>query len=149
MIRYSLVCADEHEFEGWFRDSSTFDSQKASGEVLCPICGSSDIEKALMAPSVAIRDEAPAVSRDKAQVPMAASAPANAQMIETLRRLKQHVVENSEYVGNRFPEEARKIHYEEAERRSIYGEASLEDARSLIEDGVEVHPLPILPEEKN
>lgn len=143
MIRYSLVCENDHGFEGWFRDSATFDAQTAAGEVSCPTCGSIDIAKALMAPSVSTREQA------APSMQMATTDPRNTKALDMLRRLKQHVVDNSDYVGNKFPEEARKIHYEEAERRSIYGEASLEEAKSLIEEGVEVHPLPVLPDEKN
>jgi len=149
MIRYSLICEHEHEFEGWFRDSATFDAQAKSGEVSCPSCGSTHVSKALMAPSVSTREEAGVREKSRQPVPMAAPDPRQVELMDALRRLKKQVVDNSDYVGSKFPEEARKIHYEEAERRSIYGEASLEEAKSLIEEGVEVQPLPVLPDEKN
>lgn len=143
MIRYALVCDREHEFEGWFQDSAAFDAQAGDGAVACPFCGSTDVSKALMAPSLKAGRE------DSPKLPVAAVDPRKAEMLEALRRLKRHVVENSEYVGERFPEEARKIHYEESDPRSIYGEASLEEARKLVEEGVEVAPLPVLPDERN
>jgi hypothetical protein len=143
MIRYGLVCDSAHEFEGWFRDSSAFDTQAAAGEISCPDCGSVAVAKALMAPSVATRESA------KPAMTLASADPRKTEMVEALRRLKQHVVENSEYVGERFPEEARKIHYEESDARAIYGEASLEEAKKLIDEGVEVSPLPVLPDERH
>lgn len=147
MIRYALTCDEDHSFEGWFRDSAAFDRQKDAGEVACPVCGSVAVEKALMAPAVAVR-------RTEATVPLAAAHPATrdpklAEMVEVMRRLKQHIAETSEYVGERFPEEARRMHYEEAEARAIHGEASLEEARALLEEGISVLPLPTLPEERN
>lgn len=147
MIRYALTCDGEHSFEGWFRDSAAFDMQKNAGEVACPVCGSVSVEKALMAPAVSTR-------RPEATVPVAAANPAMpdpklSEMVEAVRRLKQHIAETSEYVGERFPEEARKMHYEEAGARAIHGEASLEEARALLEEGVSILPLPTLPEEHN
>ncbi|WP_436639497.1 DUF1178 family protein [Microbaculum sp. FT89] len=148
MIRYSLICEQDHEFEGWFKDSASFDKQVKAEAVACPACGSTTVSKALMAPAVTGTKKKGAQAPAEA-VPVATSDPRHAELIDTLRQLKKHVVENSEYVGERFAEEARKIHYEEADKRSIYGEASLEDAKSLIDEGVELHPLPILPEDKN
>ncbi|TCT05890.1 hypothetical protein EDC22_11260 [Tepidamorphus gemmatus] len=147
MIRYALTCDGDHAFEGWFRDSAAFDRQKDAGEVACPVCGSVAVEKQLMAPAVATR-------RAEATVPLAAAHPAMtdpklAELVEAIRRLKRHIAENSEYVGDRFPEEARRMHYEEAEARAIHGEASLEEARALLEEGIPVLPLPTLPEERN
>jgi hypothetical protein len=157
MIRYALVCDNEHDFEGWFKDSASFDKQVKAKVVSCPSCGSTMVSKALMAPAVrsskkkaaqAVVDTSEAAESAEA-VPMATANPSHAELIATLRKLKKHVVDNSEYVGERFPEEARKIHYEESEARSIYGEASLEDAKKLLEEGVDLAPLPVLPEDKN
>ncbi|MCT8971480.1 DUF1178 family protein [Microbaculum marinisediminis] len=148
MIRYSLTCEQDHAFEGWFKDSASFDKQVKAKAVACPACGSTTVSKALMAPAVTGTKKKGAQAPAEA-VPVATPDPRHAELIDTLRQLKKHVVENSEYVGERFAEEARKIHYEEADKRSIYGEASLEDAKSLIDEGVELHPLPILPEDKN
>jgi hypothetical protein len=157
MIRYALICDSEHEFEAWFQNSASFDKQVKAKAVSCPACGSTKVSKALMAPAVSGTRKKDAYESEPADsdsggpgaMPMAAADPKVTEMVETLRQLKKHVVENSEYVGERFPEEARKIHNEESEARSIYGEASLDEAKSLIDEGVELHPLPILPEERN
>lgn len=152
MIRYALTCDRDHAFEGWFRDSAAFDAQRLAGDIACPACGSHAVEKSIMAPAVSTRRDAPAQAAP-AQVPVAAPGlrsapdPKMAEMIETLRRLKRHVTENSEDVGARFTDEARKIHYEEAEARAIHGVASPEDAKALLDEGIEVLPLPVLPEE--
>lgn len=146
MIRYDLECAEGHLFDGWFSDSASFDNQAEAGIVECPVCGTCDVHKTLMAPGI------PAKSNGKpdAQPVMqnAAGTPA-AELTQMIRQLRKHVEDNSEYVGPRFAEEARKIHYEESEARGIYGEASLEDARELSEEGIDVQPLPLLPEEHN
>lgn len=153
MIRYSLYCDMGHNFEAWFRSSTAFDEQADAGQVLCPSCGSGEVSKALMAPALGkSRSEAP-------QEPTRTGVPSPAQslttdpkakaLVEAIRKLRRHVADTADYVGERFPEEARRIHNEEAERRSIYGEASPEEARELVEDGVEIHPLPRLPDEQN
>ena len=144
MIVFDLHCDAGHRFEGWFGSSSDYEEQLASGLVDCPHCGSNKVEKMLMAPGVSgTRKSA------NADVPMTTMPQMPAEMVEKLREIKQHVEANSENVGDKFPEEARKIHYGEAEARGIYGKASLEDAVSLAEEGVEVMPIPELPEEKN
>lgn len=146
MIRYDLECAKGHAFDGWFSDSASFDKQAAAGIVECPVCGTSDVQKALMAPNI------PAKSNSKSTThPVMQNAPNTtaAELTQMIRKLRKHVEENSEYVGPRFAEEARKIHHEETEARGIYGEASLEEARELKEEGIEVQPLPLLPEEHN
>lgn len=151
MIRYALHCAEGHDFEAWFANSAGFDSQAAAGEVNCPICGSREVSKALMAPAVGSRDaerRVPASPEPGTQQTLATDAKAKA-LVEAVRRLRRHVVENSDYVGPRFPEEARRIHHEEAEQRSIYGEASPDEAKALIEEGIEIHPLPVLPDDHN
>lgn len=147
MIRYALVCGEGHEFEGWFRDSADFDKQAKAAAVACPFCGSTRIEKQIMAPAVAGATKEPAGDPEKLRV--AAPDPRRAAMVEALRQMRKAVTENADYVGDRFPEEARKIHYREVEPRGIYGEASPAEARELAEEGIEFHPLPRLPEDRN
>lgn len=141
MIRFSLACEKGHDFEGWFRNGEDYDTQRKRGLISCPNCNSSKVEKALMAPSVQS-------SRKKESVALAVSAQQKAAMAQ-LRELAAKLRENSDYVGDRFAEEARKIHFGEADARSIHGEATPEEAVSLIEDGVEFLPLPNLPDEQN
>jgi hypothetical protein len=142
VIRYALACPDDHAFEGWFRDSAAFETQRDSGLLACPVCSSTEIRKALMTPSVATAE-----AKDARQ--FASRTALREEMIATLRKVRRHVTENSDYVGDRFAEEARKIHYEEVEVRGIYGEATADEAKSLHEEGIEVHPLPVLPEDAN
>jgi hypothetical protein len=172
MIRYALVCEAGHAFEAWFASSGAFAEQQQAGQVACAICGSSQIGKALMAPSLTSRrreapeaapgagqpaaeaaaadEEGSTAGRDAAQpVPVAAHTDKREELIGLLRKLRRHVTENAEYVGKRFPEEARKIHYGETDKRGIYGEASAEEARELADEGIDFHPLPVLPEERN
>jgi hypothetical protein len=133
MIRYQLVCKKEHSFEGWFRDSAAYDQQAKKKLVTCPTCGTTKVEKAPMAPAVSKKAElAEAAQKAKA-------------MKEFVLNVRKHVEENAEYVGNRFPTEARAIHYGDAEERQIYGEATAKDAKDLIEEGIPVAPLPSLP----
>ncbi|ASV86184.1 DUF1178 family protein [Ochrobactrum quorumnocens] len=141
MIRFSLHCDHGHEFEGWFRDNADFDRQSERKLVSCPVCNSPDIQKSLMAPAVS-------TSRSKEQVAIAMGE-AQKQVLEQMRELSRTVRENADYVGDQFAEEARKIHFGETEVRGIYGEASKEEVHSLIEDGVDVMPLPVFPEDKN
>jgi hypothetical protein len=146
MIRYDLECDREHGFDGWFSDSAAFDRQEAAGLVVCPVCGSARVSKRLMTPGLPVK-----ANRREATQHLAAG-PADAKtraLMEAVRRLRAHVEANADYVGERFPEEARRIHYNEVEPRGIYGEASAEEARALIEEGVDVHPLPRLPEDGN
>lgn len=141
MIRFSLHCDKEHQFEGWFSSGTDFDGQSQRGLVECPICGSRQVGKSLMAPAVSV----PA-SGDKQAKPLA-MAPAQRDMMRKLRQMVQAIKQNSEDVGTRFADEARKIHHGEAEARSIFGQASKEDAKSLVEDGIEIAPLPELPDD--
>ena len=175
MIKYSFGCEKGHEFEGWFSTSVEFDRLIAAKLVDCPSCGSQKIEKLLMTPQVkksargapdlalpveparAGHSEAPSeattASPPKQQLAMPELTPqmadAQAKIIEQIRDLKKNIVKNSENVGDRFGEEARKIHYGEAEKRGIYGKASIEEASELWEEGVDILPIPDLPEEKN
>ena len=160
MIRYSLVCEKAHAFEAWFRDSQAFDDQSRQGHVGCPHCGSGKVRKALMAPSIRRssrqRTDAPAVvSEGPPKVPVAIEGPGIAeeekfrQMRSMLRELHGRVRENAEDVGRTFPVEARKMHDGDVPARSIYGTASAEEVRSLLDDGIGVLPLPALPEDLN
>lgn len=150
MIRYSLHCRQGHEFEGWFANSGAYDRQAANGEVLCPLCGSPKVTKALMAPNLAGRGRAePVETKEAAEAPPPHDRPGMQRLRELARRVRAHVTANADYVGNRFAEEARKIHNEEVEPRGIYGEATPEDARALTEEGVEYCRLPAVPEDQN
>jgi len=146
MIRYDLQCDQGHLFDGWFRDAGTFDRQAAAGDVACPACGSTAVEKQLMTPGIPAKSN----RREQARTVMnGVQDGRTSALVEAVRQLRRHVESSADYVGDQFAEEARRIHYEEAERRGIYGEATLEDAKSLLEEGIEVHPLPKLPEESN
>ena len=147
MIHYDLTCDKGHDFDGWFRDSAAYDEQAARGLVSCTVCGSAQVEKQLMAPGIPVKGNR---KEDPAKKMVAGPVdPRLAMMMQMVREMRKHVEENAEYVGDRFAEEARKIHYEEAEHRGIYGEASPDEAKSLIEEGIAVHPLPRLPEDGN
>jgi len=135
VIVYSLNCSKGHAFEGWFKDSAAYDAQAADGKLVCPVCESRKIEKAPMAPSL------PSTVGERKSAPVAASDELR-KMRQFVTGLRKYVEDNADYVGPRFPEEARKIHYGETEERHIYGEASPEEARELIEEGVDVAPLP-------
>jgi hypothetical protein len=130
VIVYNLRCRNSHEFEGWFRDSAAFDAQSKGGKLTCPVCDSRKVEKAIMAPAVSGAKKS-AVTADEAR-----------KMRQFMTGLRKYVQENADYVGPNFAEEARKIHYGEAEDRHIYGEASLEEAKELVDEGVDVAPLP-------
>ena len=149
MIRYSLVCAAGHEFESWFSNSKACDSQLKRKLVACPVCDSTKVEKAIMAPSLISstrkHDQAPDAGRQPAVLLSDKDREARA----VLKSLHEHVKQNAEHVGEKFPKLAREMHYGETERRSIYGDAKPEEVRSLLEEGVEVQPLPILPEDRN
>ena len=160
MIRYALRCERDHTFESWFQSSSAYESQVKRKLVECPTCGSTNVEKAIMAPRIVSKK-----GRDAAPVP-AAPVPAPApevippgptsllmaqerELRAKLKELRDHIVKNADDVGERFPTEARKMHYGETEHRPIYGEASIEEARELIEEGIEVAPIPVLPDDRN
>ena len=159
MIRYALHCEHDHAFESWFQDSSAYDTQVKRKLVSCPVCNSVKIEKAIMAPRIVGkkgRERAePAAPAAAPAAPEAAAGPTPLVMAQErelrakLKELRDHIVKNADNVGERFPNEARKMHYGEIEHRPIYGEASPEEAKSLIEEGVEVSPLPVLPDDRN
>jgi len=159
MIHYSLVCDAAHEFDGWFRDSATFDAQASSGVVVCPHCHSTNIAKAVMAPHVARKffsrasveeERQPSCARgqDESQ-PVALLDERHAQLRAMIRELRESIVASTEDVGERFPSEAHKIQDGEAEPRPIRGRASLAEAKSLLEDGIEILPFPGLRGEGN
>jgi hypothetical protein len=167
MIRYALVCSKGHSFESWFQNSAAYDKQAKRGLVECPVCGDSKVEKALMSPRLAgtrkrstqrrLPMEAPASepstpgtpAADDAKAPVAMMSPQELEFRQKLKELREHVTKNADYVGQKFPEEARKMHYGEIDHRSIYGEASPQEAKELHEEGIEFHPLPVLPDERN
>ena len=144
MIKYDLICDRGHAFEGWFSDSEAYEKQSRRKLVACTECGSDGVTKQLMAPGI------PAKANRKPQIMMAAAVdPRTQKLMDIMREVRKSVEANAEYVGDKFAEEARKIHYAETKERGIYGEASLKDAKSLMEEGIEVHPLPRLPEDAN
>lgn len=160
MIHYALSCNNGHDFDGWFRNSSDFEGQAERGLVVCPACGASEVRKRLMAPAVSkgadrktARSDAPAdvgsVTASSKVAPTVSAAGIDPKILEKLRALKREVVSKADYVGSDFAEEARKIHYGEAEERGIYGEASRDSVRELTDEGIPVLPLPVLPEEHN
>ena len=176
MIRYALNCERGHVFESWFQNSDAYDKQAKRSLVTCPVCGSAKIEKAIMAPrvSASAADDEIAAPRlpappqapspqapssqslaPQAKAPAAAAtsvamiSPPEQELRQKLKEIRDHITKNANYVGTRFPEEARKIHYGETEHRSIYGEASPDEAKELFEEGIEFHPLPILPDDQN
>lgn len=156
MIRYTLNCERGHSFESWFKSSAAYDTQAKRALISCPVCGSEKVEKAIMSPRLSRGDAAEQVSEIALPVPAPAPAPMAAMLTahqtelrQKLKELREHIVKNADYVGAKFPEQARKIHYGEAEHRSIYGEASPEEAKELQDEGIAFHPLPILPDEFN
>lgn len=142
MIRFALRCAAGHDFEAWFASSATFEAQREAGEIACPVCGGVEVEKALMRPAVA-------TARGREELTLAAHTSREAEMRAAIRKLRDEVTRNSEDVGDRFADEARKIHYEETEHRGIYGRATPDEARSLAEEGIAFAPLPVLPDDHN
>jgi hypothetical protein len=158
MIHYQLRCSEAHEFDGWFKDSATFDRQAALGLVECPACGDSKVERALMAPSVSTRAALPApvaaaevpAETPPARPPVPAPTPQAmarmpAQMVAVLQRMRAEVERHCDYVGPSFAEEARKIHRGESEKRGIYGETTPDDAEALADEGIQVTSIPWVP----
>ena len=153
MIRYTLGCERGHSFESWFQNSVAYDKQAKRGLVVCPVCNSTKVEKAIMAPRLARKDKsrsvAPAEETAQASSPVAMLSPQEQEFRKKLKELREHLTANADNVGKKFPEEARKMHYGEVEHRSIYGEATAQDAKALHEEGIEFQPLPVLPDERN
>ncbi len=133
MIKYQLLCDADHEFEGWFRDSADYDVQSKDGLIECPACGSEVVRKAVMSPSISRRSGG---SRD------ARLAEVRRDMSKAVERARNYVEKNFDYVGDKFPEEARKIHYGEEKERGIFGEATGKEVREMIDEGVQIAPLP-------
>jgi hypothetical protein len=161
VIRYSLACKMGHEFESWFQNSAAYDQQAKRGLVACPHCGSTKVKKTLMTPRLARKDasrerraaaegpSSPASSSQEAPVPVAIMSEQEREFRSKLKELRDHLTKNADNVGKKFPDEARKMHYGDIEHRSIYGEASPDEAKALHEEGIEFHPLPPLPNERN
>jgi len=164
VIRYALVCAANHTFESWFANSAAYDKQLKRGLIACPVCGATEVDKAIMAPALGRSSKAaspePAVTPEPLAAPAQPESPPDKapvamlsqherELRSKLKELRDHLVKNADYVGQKFPEEARRMHYGEIEHRSIYGEASPDEAESLHEEGIEFHPLPRLPDERN
>ncbi|HVX78708.1 MAG TPA: DUF1178 family protein [Bradyrhizobium sp.] len=158
MIHYNLRCERGHAFESWFQSSSAYESQEKRKLISCPVCGSVKVERAIMAPQIVSKKGRERAAPETAPAPTEATAPAAAtplmmaqerELRAKLKELRDHIVKNADNVGERFPNEARKMHYGDIEHRPIYGEASPDEARSLIEEGIEVSPLPVLPDDRN
>lgn len=149
MILFDLSCGAGHHFEGWFRNSETFDEQQSAGAICCPSCGNTQVSKAPMAPhvrrSIPGRPEA---AREEASPDTAVAGPEQ-QIRESLEALRRHVEKTCEYVGGGFPEEARRIHYGEVSARNIYGEATEQEAKALKSEGVTFRKIPWLPRRSN
>jgi hypothetical protein len=141
VITYSLVCANDHRFDAWFRNAEAYDDQHRRGIVTCPVCGSDGVGKALMAPSIS--------RANSEKVALSAGHPQHAELRQAMIALRNKVTSEADYVGDKFAEEARKIHFKEADARGIYGEATREEVAALVEDGIDFMPLPTLPEEHN
>jgi hypothetical protein len=142
MIKFNLACDQRHDFEAWFSSSADFDDQQTKALVTCPVCGSTKVEKALMVPAVSTGR-----SQDKKQQKLAADA--RQEVMSNIREMVNHVESNTEDVGTRFSEEARKMHYGESQARGIRGQASMDEVHELVDEGVEIVPIPELPDEKN
>ncbi|MGB0922189.1 MAG: DUF1178 family protein [Alphaproteobacteria bacterium] len=139
MVRYNLICVKEHEFEAWFPSSAAYDEQRGKGQVRCPECATRRVEKAVMAPNVATGRARKSAEQEKAAK----------QMRKALKTLRKQVEENGENVGKEFASEARKIHYGDAEDRNIYGNATVEEAKELTEEGIEIAAIPWIDAKEN
>ena len=147
MIVFDLKCGKDHVFEAYFADSATYEQQAEAGEIACPYCGDVKVSKAPMAPNIAVNNKArgepePAAEKVPARKP---TPPEMAHAVGTLRRMRSYIEQNFDHVGESFPEEARKIHYGEAERRSIYGDATKEEVGELADEGIEIGEIPWVP----
>ncbi len=149
MIRYSLKCAEGHSFDSWFKSADAYEALETRGLVSCAVCGGNKVTKSIMAPSVSNPSGPPPepVSAD-APAPLTGGGEAN-PVESAIKAIRAHVEENSTYVGGKFAEEARAIHLGDAPDRMIHGEAKLEEAKSLIEDGIQVAPLPFIPKDRS
>jgi hypothetical protein len=141
VINYALICNNEHKFEAWFRNAQAYEEQAARGVLICPVCDSHDVQKQMMAPSIA--------RAGGEKVSLSIGHPEHRQLRDALRALRRKVESEADYVGDKFAEEARKIHFKEVDPRGIYGEATREETAALLEDGVDFMPLPNIPEDAN
>lgn len=158
MIRYQLKCAEGHTFEGWFSSSKGYEAQAKSKQVTCPVCGTEDVQKAIMSPRVArgrSRKAAAPVEAPAVPPPVRAGGPQHMlngeqrKLLSQMRQLRDEMLAKSDYVGPRFAEEARRIHNDEARERGIHGEATPEEVAELKDEGVEIYPVPVLPDDHN
>ncbi len=157
MIHYNLRCERGHAFESWFQSSAAYEQQEKRKLVNCPVCGSAKVERGIMAPQIVSKKGRDIVEPASAAAMPATTTPASAPLVMAqerevrakLRELRDHILSSSDNVGERFPNEARKMHYGDIEHRPIYGEASPDEARALMEEGVEVSTLPLLPDDRN
>ena len=141
VIEYALMCSNGHRFDAWFGSARAYDEQRARGDVACPVCASGDVDKAVMAP---------ALTRSRSDtVPLSSGHPDADRLRAAIKALRDKVTSEADYVGDRFAEEARKIHFKETDPRGIYGEATRDEVAGLVEDGIEFLPLPTLPDDQN
>jgi hypothetical protein len=149
MIKYALACDKDHAFESWFPDSGSYEAQARRGLIACPVCASTRVSKAIMAPAIVGGQKGERKTEDAPRAPVALLDERQQRLREIARHLRQEIIANTDDVGAKFPEEARAIHEGDAPARSIRGQATPEEARALIEEGVGVLPLPFLPDEFN
>jgi hypothetical protein len=149
MIKYALVCDKDHSFESWFPSGDSYETQARRGLIACPVCASIRVSKAIMAPAIVGSQKAERKAVEASAAPVALLDERQQRLREIARHIRQEIIANTDDVGTKFPEEARAIHDGEAPARSIRGQATAEEARALIEDGVGVLPLPFLPDEFN
>lgn len=135
MIKYSVKCRNDHQFDGWFKDSATFDKQAKAKHIECPRCGDTKVSKAPMAPRISKMSPSREITETRADE-------AAMELAEAVGKIREHVEKNCDYVGAEFAEEARKIYYGEADERGIYGEATIDEAKELDYEGIEVMPIP-------
>jgi hypothetical protein len=147
MIKYALTCEHDHSFESWFDGSEAYDKLRKRGLVECPVCGSTRVGKQIMTPAVQAKGRDVVAPEAPQEIPLVAGE--DAKLRQALKELHAHVQANTEDVGSKFADEARKIHYGETEERAIRGRASFEEAKGLAEEGIGFHPLPPLPEDRN
>lgn len=140
MITYSLACENQHKFDAWFRSAEAYDDQHGRGIVTCPVCGSLKVDKALMAPALRMTSD---------KISLSTGHPMQSEIRDFLRAMRKKVTSEADYVGDKFAEEARKIHFKESDQRGIYGEATRDEVAELLDEGIDFLPLPQLPEEAN
>lgn len=151
MIVFDLKCASGHRFEGWFQSSAAYEAQQQGGELICPVCGDAEVTKAPMAPKLGGRASVPAPTSSKDMESGMAAASAHlpdtlaSELRQVMDKVRTHVEQSCDYVGERFADEARAMHYGEREERGIYGQASAQEAADLVDEGIDILPLPATP----